>query len=216
MTYTFFMCALPHSELDNLTAKLEQYIDPSASYIIAMETANGDAHSETSGEHFHFAVEMTAQQYERFRHTVFNNQYKLRGRATTGKPRQYGKVKNVKDETKFLQYTVKSKNIIYKNIDLKTIQDILMKSYVKPDKLDFTNKLMSHLLLIRPEYNEEYSNTHHIYTDTIELAIVQFAMQHDKLLTKSFLKHQTLVYLQQFMKDRFQHTQQIYAYIKYN
>ena len=41
MTYTFFMGAIKHNEIENVKNTLEKYIDASASYIIAMETAHG-------------------------------------------------------------------------------------------------------------------------------------------------------------------------------
>lgn len=222
MSYMFFMSAIPHKEVENVETMLCKYIDPSASYIIAMETSK-TAHKETEGEHLHYAVQMDDKQYDAFRHTCFNNTYKLRGRAVDGLPRQYGKVKQVKDETKFLQYTVKDKNIIYKNINLKTIQEYIQKSYKKVDKTDIVQELMEHLVSIRPEMvidHEEFDPSR-IKVSAIEIEILKYYMLYlKKDITKAYLKTLTSKYMQLHMPKAPDHmdtyVEQIYAYIKYN
>lgn len=213
MDFKFFMCAIPHSQLETLEKMLTKYIDVSASYIIAMETAK-DSHSETQGEHFHFAVQMDDKQYERFRHTVFTNHYKLRGRATDGKPRQYGKVKEVRDQTKFLAYTVKDQNIVYRNIDLEAIQAYIEASYPRRDVYNFQHNLMKYLMNMSFEPLAGLSE--HLAIDKIEIEILKYCMDNDKLVSRSFLKQMTSSYLQLHMKNRYKYVQEIYFYIKHS
>lgn len=218
--YIFFMSAIAHSEIDNVEKMLQKYIDASASYIIAMETSK-TAHTETKGEHLHFAVQMDDKQYDAFRHTCFNNTYKLRGRAINGAPRQYGKVKQIKDETKFLQYTVKDKNIIFKNIDLKTIQQYIANSYKKVDKGDMVQELMEHLVSMRPEIDIDPYDPSQLQIDKIEIEILKYYMCYlKKDITKSYLKTLTSKYMQLYMPKHEDYMDkiilQIYAYLKYN
>lgn len=215
MDYIFFMCAIRHSEIETLEKMLIKYIDASASYIIAMETAK-DSHSETQGEHFHFAVQMDDKQYERFRHTVFTNHYKLRGRATDGKPRQYGKVKEIRDQTKFLAYTVKDQNIVYRNIDLKDIQDYIEVSYPRRDVYTFQASLMKHLVNNQINFAQLPGIQDHLAIDKIEIEILNYCMAHEKVLSRSFLKQMTSTYLQIHMPDRYKYLEDIYFYIKHS
>ena len=105
-----FMAVLPHSLSQEIVEKLTSY--PSTEgYIIAMETAQG-SHSETNGEHFHFVVQMSPDDYNKLCNTFFKNKHKLRGRALKDKPRQYGRVKNIQDLDKMMAYTCKDANII--------------------------------------------------------------------------------------------------------
>lgn len=214
MEYKFFMSAIEHKEIEKVQIMLEKYIDASASYIISMETSK-TAHKETKGQHMHYAVQMDDKQYDAFRHTCFNNTYKLRGRAVDGQPRQYGKIKQVRDESKFLSYTVKDKNIIYKNIDLKTIQEYICKSYERVDKKDFVQALTDHLSS-KAFYRDIETMQDNIAIDHIELEILKYSMQNNKAVTKSYIKHITSTFLQLHLKDREKHIKEIFAYIRYN
>lgn len=142
------MAALKHSEKENIIKYIEKYMDICGGYLIAMETSE-TSHQDTSGQHFHFAVDMSKENYDKFRKTVLVNHYGLRGQAKDGKPRQYGVVHNVRDETKFLTYMCKEKflpHIIYKKIDLKTIEQYIQDSFKKVDKKIYENVLMDYLL----------------------------------------------------------------------
>lgn len=146
------MAQLSHDLVPEFQAQLEKYIVWDARYIIAKEVAKG-AHKETNGEHIHVAVDMTKKEYDAFRNTVLVKKYNLRGKAEKDLPRQYGIVKNVRNEMKMLSYTVKSKNIIYRNIDLETIQDYIEKSFEKTDnKKDFQQDLMYYLRGLSSSY----------------------------------------------------------------
>lgn len=217
----FFMAAAPHSVAFH--TDLEGYLDASAAYIVAKEVSK-TSHKETNGEHFHVAADMSDKQYDSFRNTILKKKYNLRGKATKDKPRQYGIVKDVRDETKFLHYTVKSQNIIYRNIDLKTIQDYISKSYIKEEKKDFQQMLLEHLLFYPPDYflqelrtqnlklgdNPEVEWNEIISVDKIQVEIVEFNMlKGSKPLCRSRLQFYTNLFLQHHWSLRYQFIYQI-------
>jgi len=139
-----FMAAIAHDQSANFVNYLEKYIDPMSPYVIGLETAK-DSHQDTSGQHFHICCNMTDKQYDSFRNTILVNHYKLRGQARDGRPRQYGSVRNVRDKTKMLQYTVKDQNIIYKNFSLEHIQELIDSSYHRPSKRDIRKEILKYL-----------------------------------------------------------------------
>ena len=106
-----FMAHIQHKECDRICKDLEPY-----KYIFGMETSDY--------EHFHFLVEMSDKQYHAFSKKVFKDRYKLRGRATKGAPRQYGKEKNIKDIQKIARYTCKDKNV-RTNLTEEELDDLL-------------------------------------------------------------------------------------------
>ena len=191
-----FMVVAPHDLSTNLINDLKSYLDPDAFLLVGFETC--DKHEETQGQHYHFCVNpMTDQQYDKFRKTILVNKMKLSGQAKNGRPRQYGKIKNIRSETQLMNYTVKSKNIYYENIDLKTIQECISNSYEKPKTpKDFVSDLMVYL--------NEHSESFYIpgievplQYSLIELAILEYyrKMNVGKAVSKTTLKSLTTRYL---------------------
>lgn len=154
----FFFAQIAHSEEPSVREQLEKYITEDARYIVAKETST-TSHKETNGEHLHFAVDMTKKEYDAFRNTVLVKKYQLRGKAQKDLPKQYGTVKNVRDEMKMLSYTVKDKNIEFRNMDLKTIQEYIEKSYKKEEKKTYQQDLMEYLKSFEPDYFMETPKT---------------------------------------------------------
>lgn len=161
----FFFAQIAHDNVPTVQELLDTYIQDDASYIIAKEISK-TSHKETNGEHLHFAVDMTKKEYDAFRNTVLVKKYGLRGKAQKDLPKQYGTVKNVRDETKMLSYTVKDQNIIYKNIDLKTIQEYIEKSYKKKEKTTYQEELMAYLKTFPTGYFFQTEQT--FYTGSVE------------------------------------------------
>lgn len=106
--YIAFMCAVHHINFDYLEETLKEYAI--GLYIIAAETTE-KSHKETNGEHFHFLVQMTDNDYHKYSKRVFKDKFKLRGVAKDGKPRQYGRVKKIEDLTRMAAYTIKQDNV---------------------------------------------------------------------------------------------------------
>lgn len=200
--YIFFMAALPHSEIHNFRDFLVKYLIEDSEYIIAMETST-TSHKETNGEHFHVAVEMEEKSYDCFRKSILVNHYKLRGRATKDKPRQYGKVKEVRDFEKFMSYTVKDKNLVHNVKDLDKLQRYMDKSFKREEKSSFMDDCLEYIASKNPPVLE-YDSNHialGVYTtgsnlEAIEqLALGYYIREGKKVPVYSTLKHVTLRYL---------------------
>lgn len=125
-----FFGAIKHEHSDELLSVLKSY--DIGRYIVSREKSDG-SHVETDGEHFHFMVEMTRQDYNRFAKRIFIDRFKLRGRATVGNPRQYGKVKNIENIELMQAYTVKDGSVIT-NLSEQELESIKEKSYKKENK----------------------------------------------------------------------------------
>jgi len=71
-------------------------------------------HKETNGSHYHFFIEFNTRLYTLFI-KWFKDNYNpnLIGRAAGGRPRQYGKVQDIRDELKMLAYTIKDKKYFH-------------------------------------------------------------------------------------------------------
>lgn len=215
-----FFVALEHSNKDQFVSDVESYLDDDAKYIIAMEVAK-DKHIETKGEHFHFVGDMTDKQYDSFRKSILVKKYQRQGVARNGVGRQYGKIGKIRDETKLMAYTVKDNNIIYRKIDLKTIQELIQKSYHKEERQFPLKELMEHLKSQSVYFYETmYDDRDHIHKlnacryDKIEFAIIQFYLDNstcEKILTKSQIKSLTTKFLMYYTHN--QNIQDIYNYI---
>jgi len=214
-----FFVALEHSHKDDFVMDVEKYLEDDARYIISMETVK-DKHAETKGEHFHFIGDMSDKQYDTFRKTIIVKKYNRQGIARNGIGRQYGKIGRIRDETKLMTYTCKDNNLIYKNIDLKTIQKYIQESYKKEDREFPFKQLMEHLKsMSRCFYECKYDNdklqqVNAIRYDRIEFAIIQFYLDNstsEKTITKSQIKSITIKFLMYYTHNL--NIQDIYNYI---
>lgn len=151
-----FMCALEahYSSYEELTIDLLKkdllyYKDKIKKYVISHEIADDGKHEETKGSHFHFLVQMTPEDYHNFCKRVFIDKWKLRGRAIKGKPRQYGKTKEIRDVDKALSYCVKAmdegKDTIRTNMSKEEIECAFAHSFKKSKKKNDYEDLMKHL-----------------------------------------------------------------------
>lgn len=128
--FLFWFAAVKHSTVPEYKKKLEQYLDISAAYIIGLETAKG-VHHTTNGEHIHVAAQIDKDTYKKFHLNYHVGQLKLIMKTKDGIAKQNGLIKTVRNETRFLAYTCKDNNIIYRNIDLKTLQEYIEESFPK-------------------------------------------------------------------------------------
>jgi len=138
MNYLAFMGALEHSHFDYLENTLKEY--DIGSYIVSAEVS-ATSHEATKGQHFHFLVEMTDQDYTRFSKRVFIDKFKLRGRAVKSAPRQYGKVKQIENLEQMKRYTVKDGNF-RTNLTDTEIEQLVENSFQKDEKKKIQDELM--------------------------------------------------------------------------
>jgi hypothetical protein len=178
-------------------------LDDDARYIISMEVVK-DKHVETKGEHFHFVGDMSDKQYDTFRKTIIVKKHNRQGIARNGIGRQYGKIGKIRDETKLMTYTCKDKNLIFKNIDLKTVQQYIQESYKKEERefpfkqLMETLKSQSRSFYACKYDNDKLEQVNAVMYDRIEFAIIQFYLDNstaEKTITKSQIKNITTKFL---------------------
>jgi hypothetical protein len=150
-----FMGHIAHTEFEYLDEQMKKFEAP---YVISAEVGKY--------EHFHFLTKITNKQYHNFCKRVFKDRYKLLGRATKNKPRQYGKVKDIKDLSRMMAYTLKDKN--YKtNIPKDELETILKKKLeeventktecreIKEKMLKYVDEKIPNLLIDNPYQRHE-------------------------------------------------------------
>lgn len=173
LTYMAFMAVIEHKHYEEVKDILFQY--DIGKYIIAKEISK-TAHTETNGEHIHFMVEMTDKDYHRFSKRVFIDRFNLRGRASKGKPRQYGKVKQIENVEKMKQYTLKE-NEYESNLSEEELKLLFEKSYKKADEIDEQEELFRYLGKIKMEEIDKLNGGTH-YGD----GLVQPEWEHNQYI----------------------------------
>lgn len=129
---TAFMAHIPFKEMQFLHEELKEEIVPNSKYLIVSET------SVNGTEHFHFLCHMIPSAYARFAKRIFIDKFHLTGRATTGSPRQYGKLKKVESERRMTIYMMKDffynkKAKLCTNMNLSYLNQLAKLSFRKKD-----------------------------------------------------------------------------------
>lgn len=179
-----FLVALPHSQIDELISSLLVYLGDEPRYLIGLEIAP-DTHSETKGEHMHICADMEDKDYDRFRKTILVNKFKLRGQAKSGLPRQYGKIRCIRDETKMLQYTCKDKNIRSQGYTIEELKDLIKKGYKKIERRNIILEIQEYL-----GKNEHIWDNQTFQITLAEKEVIRFYMDNlpDKIPTRNIVK----------------------------
>lgn len=136
-----FMAHIPIKDISDCVSTLLEYKSVE-NYVVCGET--------TPYEHIHYLVEMDKKDYSAYAKRVFIDKYKLRGQAgrkgtpNEGKPRQYGKVRDIAKLENAISYTLKddNENLRYSNLDSKMIEDYLEKSFKKEERKTKIEKWM--------------------------------------------------------------------------
>lgn len=212
----FFFLAIKHTQIETLWDYLGNYCSPEARVLLAWEVTK-TAHKQTDGEHFHVAADMTDKEYQAFKKTIILKHYQLCGRAKDGIGRQYGLIQEdkIRNETKFLTYTIKSNNYYSKNMDIEELQELYEHSFQKDDERDLDNKVMDY---IEAKHTPMEYITYNggIDTEKIEYAIVEFYIQMHKHLGKSRLKSLLIKFCMTCLVKRENSIKEILAIIKNN
>lgn len=149
-----FMAHIPHADADEIRQDLERL---ETKYILGLEMS--------SYEHIHFLVLMTEREYTNIRKRLFIDKYKLRGRAVKGKPRQYGKEKEIRDLEKYTKYCLKDQKYLT-NMEKSEIEEIIK---MKIDDVKNTKSKNANSDVIKDElikYVETHMGNHNIYMPT--------------------------------------------------
>lgn len=167
---------------------LEKYVtNRFTQYIIAYET------SPKVGEHIHFLLwAEELEDYHKLAQNIFKRKYNLRGKATKGKCRQYGKVKEIEDIDRMMAYTVKDKNVTYKiddsNID--QISKAFATSFQKNDNLTRLNNILLQYIDENKaqEYKDDGYGGHDPVADSFSLCRRQFITKYTTTYFELFEK----------------------------
>jgi len=223
--YHFGFADIEHEKINELIEMMNDY--NICKYIIAKEKVEGKkTHVATNGEHIHFVIYVDLKTFKNFKETL-KNKYKLSGKnGKTGRYAGWIEPKKVKSEHKFMSYTVKDNNIIWKGFEEEEIKELLDESFQKQDTL--VDELMKKLKKHRPELRTSQDigtmlNKHQqpVYCSkyditNLEVEILKFHMEKEKRICKSQIKNLTLTYLQLYMEDRFNAVDTIYHYTMNN
>lgn len=206
MNYLAFFAAIKHSNEEYLIETLREY--SIGTYIVGKETTHS-SHKETNGEHFHFLVQMTDEDYHKYAKRVFKDKFKLTGRATKGCPRQYGKVKQIENLERMKAYTVKSKNVI-SNMEQEELEHIIEESFEREDKLKLKDELFNSLDNVKLrewftdgygigdaiDYNASADNYHQL-----SVSVIKYFIENDKPIpAPSVIKRYLIDYIQKGIK----------------
>jgi len=221
MEFHFGFADINHKFKDDLVLMMTEY--EIEKYIIALEKVDGKkTHIETQGEHIHFVIYTDPKNFKRFKETL-KNKYMLSGK--NGKTKRYAGWMNkekVRDKDKFMSYTMKDGNVIWKGFTEEEIKQLKEDSFQKTDTL--IEELMKHLLANRFELRKmpkEQTLTSHndprfqgkFDIQALEIEIMKFHMMKEKRICKSQVKNLTLTYLQLHMIDRLNEIETIYFYM---
>ena len=182
MNIVAFMAHIPTSQLTKVHEVIKQYA--TGKYLITAESK--------PYEHMHYYVEMPEQRYLNYRDNVFRKQYKLSGRATAEKPRQYGKIKILNDRERYLSYIMKEKgpyvtNMTQEELDAipewtqKIIPGYKFKDYIqKQDNETFVELLKKEYLAIVKDAKYGIEEVHITVEDIAKLWLKNY----DKMLPR--------------------------------
>uniref|UniRef100_UPI004048A5D7 hypothetical protein n=2 Tax=Pseudomonadati TaxID=3379134 RepID=UPI004048A5D7 len=136
-----FMAAIKHEHREYMLNVLQEY--DIGYYIVSFETSTS-SHAETDGQHMHFVVQMKEKDYHTLTIRVFKKKFGLRGRAFEGKPRQYGKVKEIENLDKMKAYTLKEGDYVTNLADAE-VEKLYAMSKSKQEEEEQEDALMEHL-----------------------------------------------------------------------
>lgn len=154
--YIAFMAHIPHKHIDYIVNDLEEQQEI-VTYLVGLET------SVTVGEHLHFLCCVNSDSwYHKWSKKVFKDKFKLKGKAYKiggkGYPRQYGKLKEIKDLEKMGSYTVKDGNI-RTNMSENEIENFVKKSHKKSESLTMTYEIVEKMV----EFDKTIYDTYRAY-----------------------------------------------------
>ncbi len=131
-----------HENHQHVIDKIIKYND-NGNYLLSLETSK-NTHQETKGQHIHILYDDVNNNYHLLAKTLMTT-FNLRGRAIEGKPKQYGKVKNIKDLDKACAYTIKD-GYYYTNIeDTEALNEWISLSYEKNQSRDIYNEWLEYM-----------------------------------------------------------------------
>lgn len=151
-------------QLEDVKDMLNEY--SIGAYIIALENE--------PYRHFHICVEMETKDYNAFVKKHLKDRLKLRGRASNGQPRQYGRVLGIKKPVKMIAYTLKQ-GVYISNITEEELKPYKDMSYTR-DTGDLDREIRDNL---RNYLDNTYYKDHfrRVEDEQLKKAIIHFLLK---------------------------------------
>ncbi len=146
---------------------LDYYFDK---YVVGFEKSKVD-----NVEHIHVLTETDSGQYHAFIAKA-KKTWKLRGRATKGNRKQYGKVKVIKDFNNMFSYTIKSGDYHYKGYDPDYVLKRFNTSYQPKQLKDKFTSMVEKIKPYADSYRQQIAEPDADYTES-RFALVENIIQ---------------------------------------
>ncbi len=169
----FFDCNWRDPEIDNnITTLFDKHFDK---YAVGRETSKSGV--------LHYQAYTSASSPSAYTNLIaqLKRTYKIVGRASKGKRRQYGAVKHIKDPSNALAYVLKENNYFSKGYNADTLKQIqATESFMPPDKpKDKMIQIVEEIQLLWENQNEESiwdmtDYRHDIVTILVEIYFEKF------------------------------------------
>lgn len=188
---------IPHEHVKTVFDKLKFYCEE-GNYLISLEISK-NTHKETKGEHIHILYDDVNNNYHLFAKSL-RDIWKLRGRAEDGKPKQYGKVKNIRDIEKACAYTMKDGNYHTNIEDIDKLNEWLSMSYEKNPKREIYEEWMEYMneYIEIPEFVGVHGTVETTFINDVRRETIKFYITNEYTLpTKSGYFSQLVAFISQ-------------------
>lgn len=188
-------------QIEDVKDMLSEY-SSTGNYIIALENE--------PYRHFHICVEMDTNDYNAFVKKHLKDRLKLRGRASNGQPRQYGRVLGIKKPDKMIAYTLKQ-GVYQSNIPDDQLKDYKAMSYVK-DTGDNDREIRDKMrdFLDKTYYKDQFKE---VKDEALKKAIIHFLLKEKIRIRTSSQIDGYFKYMRQFSNhDYIRKNCEIYFY----
>ena len=151
-------------QLEDVKDMLNEY--KVGEYIIALENQ--------PYRHFHICCEMDTKNYNAFVKKHLKDRLKLRGRASNGQPRQYGRVLGIKKPDKMIAYTLKQ-GVYISSMDQVKLDPYTKMAYIK-DSGDNDREIRDKMrdYLDNTYYKDHFKN---VEDEQLKKAIIHFLLK---------------------------------------
>lgn len=142
-------------------------------------------------EHYHILFQGTNKIYSAFSKRLVVR-YKLRGRAKLDKPRQYGKISQIKDIEKLKSYTIKDGNY-RSNLTQEELDSYFEKSYQKKDH----HEIMDNIVIDLDQFYQEIFNNNQgkFFADVIKELLIRHCLKNELKISRPFINNTVTRYL---------------------
>lgn len=187
--------------------KLQELLQFPSHFLVTQEVS-ATTHKETQGEHFHILFVGDDVLYRKLINTI-KKHFPLQGVAKNGVPRQYGKVRDLRDPFRMASYMLKQGKSYSTDFPDSTISTLKETSFEKSQDLERSEReticaILDEKMLPQPTDSIDYIN-HSVYALPLEVKTIIIETYRStptfKYLTSHRLKYLTQYYLMYHKKE---------------